>query len=108
MRSKKILVFLTATLLFANCASKQEGKTAPANNAVANNTVANDVVSGAVTINGKAENLSHVYARRLVRSFFPSSDYFALVFTNKPVPEDEMSKLLKDFAGNVGEQDFLK
>jgi hypothetical protein len=98
-------------LLFANCTSIQEGKTAPANDAVANNAVANNAVSGAVTINGKAENLSHVYARRMVWSSISSSgklEYFALVFTNKPVPEDEMSKLLKNFAGNVGEQDFLK
>jgi hypothetical protein len=111
MLVNKFLIFLTALLLFANCASKQEEKTAPANHAVANNAVANHAVSGTVTINGKAENLSHVYARRMVWTSSISSgklEYFALVFTNKPVPEAEMSKLLKGFAGNVWEQDFLQ
>src|SRR5688500_18316129 len=95
---KSTLVFLTAVLLFANCTSRQEEKTSQTNN----------VVSGAVTINGKAENLSHAYARRMTKYLSSKSESFALVFTNKPVPEAEMPKLLGDFSAYAGEQDFLK
>ena len=99
------LFFLTAMLLFANCATKQEEKTASTNNKVSR-AVTNNKVSGTVTIDGKPVNLSHVYARRVL-THSKAFEYLALVLTNQPVPEDDMPTLLENFHANIEQQSFL-
>jgi len=110
MHCKRTLGFLTAMLLFVNCAGKPGRPSEP------------DKISGSLTINGKTENLTHVYARRLTTERLLTSVYgrsmtaadltyrrehFVMVFTNRAVPEDAMAKVLEDYHASVLEQDFL-
>jgi len=83
--------------MIASCADKPASRPLPPEP---------DKVSGSLTINGKTDSLTHVYAHRMV---FPGSkrEYFALVFSNKAVPEDAMPKAFQDLDLAVIEQDFL-
>ena len=95
---KTIFALLIATFIIANCAGGQTQK---------GNQESNKV-KATITINGKTENLGYTYARRIKRKLISSKDseVFALVLTNKPIPEHELSNLLENFKVYEQEQDF--